>query len=141
MTKLWRTKMVVSKCPCLTFSAVMLCLDAKISLVPSIVPHSTFNLIGPCNTHPHRQSHAVIKPQSQKDTCTYAQTAKKGDLVLLHYSLYKETPSNDQPLTRITKHRPTGQLANLATIWGDSTTHYKQPITETILWKSENQWI
>ena len=66
--------MVVSKCPCLTFSTVMSCLDAKISLVPSTVPHSTFTLIGPQNTHPNRQSHIVTKPQSQKDTCTYAQT-------------------------------------------------------------------
>ena len=48
---------------CLTFTAAMQCLDAKISLVPSIVPHSTFNLIGPCNTHPNRQSH--------KDTCLH----------------------------------------------------------------------
>ena len=30
--------MAVSKCPCMTFSAAMSCLDAKISLVPSIVP-------------------------------------------------------------------------------------------------------
>ena len=57
MTKLWRNKMLVSKCPCLTFSAAMSCLDAKISLVPSIVPHSNFHLIGSYNTHPKRQSH------------------------------------------------------------------------------------
>ena len=50
MTKLWRTKMVVSKCPSLTFSAAKSCLDAKMSLVPSTVPYSAFNLIGPCNT-------------------------------------------------------------------------------------------
>ena len=53
--------MAISKCPCLTFSAAMSCLDTKISLVPSIVPHSTFNLIGPCNTHPNRQSHKATK--------------------------------------------------------------------------------
>ena len=53
--------MVVSKCPCLTLSAAMSCLEAKISLVPSIVPHSTFNLIVPCNTHPNRQSHKTTK--------------------------------------------------------------------------------
>ena len=28
--------------------------DVKTSTVPSIVPHSTFNLIGPCNTHPNK---------------------------------------------------------------------------------------
>ena len=32
-TKLWRIKMAVSKCPCLTFSAAMSCLDGKISVV------------------------------------------------------------------------------------------------------------
>ena len=69
--------MVVSKCPCLTFSAVMSCLDAKISLVPSTVPHSTFTLIGPCNTHPNRQSHKVTKPQSQKDTTDIRATFSK----------------------------------------------------------------
>ena len=38
---LWRNKMPVSMCPCLTFSAAMSCLDAKISLAPKhklIVP-------------------------------------------------------------------------------------------------------
>ena len=58
--------MGVSKCPCLTFSAVMSCLDVKISLVPSTVPHSAFTLIGPHNTHLNRQSHIVTKPQSHK---------------------------------------------------------------------------
>ena len=53
--------MAVSKCPCLTFSAAMSCLDAKISLVPSIVPYSTFHLIGSYNTHPNRQSHKATK--------------------------------------------------------------------------------
>ena len=51
----------VSKCPCLTFSEAMTCLDAKISLVLTIVPHSTFYLIGPCNTHSYRQSHKATK--------------------------------------------------------------------------------
>ena len=60
-TKLWTTKMVVSKCPCLTFSEAMPCLDAKISLVLTIVPHSAFYLIVPCNTHPYRQSHKATK--------------------------------------------------------------------------------
>ena len=36
--------MAVSKRPCLTFTAAMSFFYAKISLVPSIVPHSTFNL-------------------------------------------------------------------------------------------------
>ena len=49
------------KYPCLTFTTAMQCLDAKISLVPSIVPHSTFNLISPCNTNPNRQSHKATK--------------------------------------------------------------------------------
>ena len=53
--------MAVSKCPCLTFSAAIACLDTKISLILSIVPHSTFNLIGPCNTHPNRQSLKATK--------------------------------------------------------------------------------
>ena len=52
---------MVSKCPCLTFSEAMPCLDAKISLVLTIVPHSAFYLIGPCNTHPYRQSHKATK--------------------------------------------------------------------------------
>ena len=59
--KLWKTKMAVSKCPCLTFIAAMSCLDARISLVPEhqlIVP-----LIGPCNTHPNTQGHKSTKPQ------------------------------------------------------------------------------
>ena len=59
--KLWTTKITVSKYPCLTFTATMQCLDAKTSSVPSIAPHSTFNLIGPCNTHPNRQSHKATK--------------------------------------------------------------------------------
>ena len=58
---LWTTKITVSKYPCLTFTATMQCLDAKISSVPNIVPHSTFNLIGPCNTHPNKQTHKPTK--------------------------------------------------------------------------------
>ena len=51
-----------------------------------------------------------------------------------------KTPQAMTDLTPgITQHRPTGQPVDLATIQGDSTRHYKQPITETILRKSENQ--
>ena len=60
MTKLWRNKMPVSKCPCLTFSAAMSCLESH--WLKKTSTHSTFNLIGPCNTHPNRQSQKETYP-------------------------------------------------------------------------------
>ena len=39
-----------------------------------------------------------LRRKWQNTTCN----VQKGDLFLLHYSLYKDTPSNDWPLTRIT---------------------------------------
>ena len=52
-----------SALPCLTFSAAMSCLDAKISLVPSnqLIVLATLKVIGPRNTHPNRQSHKHTK--------------------------------------------------------------------------------
>ena len=61
MTKLWRTKMAVSiKCPCLTFSAAMWCLDAKISLVPKHNPIVPSTLLAPAT---HIQTDKATKPQ------------------------------------------------------------------------------
>ena len=60
-------KMPVSKCLCLTFSAGMSCLDAKISLVPKhqlMVPSTVIWSL----QHKSKQT----KPQSHKDT--YAHT-------------------------------------------------------------------
>ena len=60
-----KTKLAVSKCPCLTFSAAMSCLDAKISLVPQhqlIVP---LTLLAPAT---HVRTDKANNPQSHKDT-------------------------------------------------------------------------
>ena len=56
--KLWRTKMAVSKCPCLTFMSY---LDAKISLVRCICSSSYLQPYWPCNTHPKKQGHQATK--------------------------------------------------------------------------------
>ena len=60
-----KTKLAVSKCPCLTFSAAMSCLDAKIALVPQhqlIVP---LTLLAPAT---HVRTDKANNPQSHKDT-------------------------------------------------------------------------
>ena len=56
--KLWRTKMAVSKCPCLTFMSY---LDTKISLVRCICSSSYLQPYWPCNTHPKKQGHQATK--------------------------------------------------------------------------------
>ena len=54
--------MTVSKCPCLTFSAAMSCLDAKISLVPK------HKLVVPSSYLPLQHTSEQTRPQSRKAT-------------------------------------------------------------------------
>ena len=67
---------------------------------------------------------------------------QKSDLVLL---CCKDAPRNDWPLARVTRAQADSdgmvQGVDLVTVRGGSKRHFKQPITETILLKSENQWI
>ena len=57
--KLWRIKMAVSKCPCLTLSRVNVMLDAKVSLVPTqlAVPST---LLAPATTSKHTKPQRYI---------------------------------------------------------------------------------
>ena len=54
-------------------------------------------------------------------------------------------PRNDWPLARVTRVQADSegmvQGVDLVTVRGGSKRHFKQPITDTILLKSENQWI
>ena len=54
--------MAVSKCPCLTFSTAMSCLDVKISLVPK------HKLVVPSSYLPLQHTSEQTRPQSRKAT-------------------------------------------------------------------------
>ena len=58
--KLWRIKMAVSKCPCLTLSRVNVMLDAKVSLVPTHQLAVPSTLLAPATTSKHTKPQRYI---------------------------------------------------------------------------------
>ena len=82
----------------------------------------------------------TLQPRRKWQNMT--RNVQKGDLVLLRC---KDAPRNDWPLARVTRGQADSdgmvQGVDLVTVRGGSKTHFKRPITETILLKTENQWI
>ena len=87
-----------------------------------------------------REYRLTLQPHRKWQNMT--PNVQKGDLVLLRC---KDAPRNDWPLSRVTRAQADSdgmvQGVDLVTVRGGSKRHFKRPITETILLKSENQWI
>ena len=90
-------KMAVSKCPCLTFSAAMSCLEAKISLAPKHQLMVPSTLLAPAT---HIPTDKATKPQSHKATKIHTLTPLTYELFFQNSSIKLVVPCRkNEPLT------------------------------------------